>query len=64
MTGNGMTEKSKKTWNIYIYVCVCVQTYSAYDVLMVSQVRLAVLAPINLVATEVRVVRKTHLGSA
>lgn len=23
MTGNGMTEKSKKTWNIYIYVCVC-----------------------------------------
>ena len=36
-------------------------THPANDVLMIRQVRLAVLTPINLVAVQVGVVRETHL---
>ena len=40
------------------------RTHTADDVLVVSEVRLAVLAAVNLVAVQVSVVGETHRGGA
>jgi len=38
----------------------CERTYSAYDVFMVREMRLAVLATVDLVAVQVDIVREPH----